>query len=106
MDNVYIPCFVIQIVILCFTDLKELVAKETSNIPHLALVVDSNQPIQLYVIVERILLDYTTDVATGICGLIAAYFAFNITYPGALRPILIFLQHVMLGIVTNNLYPL
>ena len=54
---------------------------------------------------QIILLDYTTDVATGICRLIAAYFAFNIAYPGALRPILIFLQHVMLGIVDKQSVP-
>ena len=40
--------------------------------PYLAIIIDSGLPIQIHLIVERIILDSTTSVVKGMCGLIAA----------------------------------
>ena len=40
--------------------------------PYLAIIIDSGLPIQIHLIVERIILDSITSVVKGMCGLIAA----------------------------------
>ena len=39
------------------SDLKESISRESSNIPYLAIIIDSGLPIQMHLIAERIILD-------------------------------------------------
>ena len=87
------------------SDLKESISREPSNIPYLAIIIDSGLLIQMHLIAERIILDSTTSVVKGMCGLIAAYFAFNIIYPPSLCPMLIFIQHILMGVVDKQQVP-
>ncbi len=62
------------------------------------MIIDGGVPIEVHLIVERIILDKTINVVNAICGLVAAYFTFNMVYPSSVRPILIFIQHILMGI--------
>ena len=53
---------------------------------------------QFFLVVERIVVSKTSDFFKALWGLTAAYFAFNIQYPKPLTNILVFTQHLLLGI--------
>lgn len=70
------------------------VSKHQSNMPYIALVLGDSD-IQMYPVVERIILDKAVSFFMVVQALLASYFVFNIEYPRCVRPVLIFIQFEM-----------
>ena len=78
-----------------------------NNFPYVAVSV-GDISCEFLVICERIPLIKSSEQAnfvTIVNCLIAAYFTFNIEYPASLKSILIFTQHVLLGIIDEQPVP-
>ena len=84
-------------------NLDETAMTVTDNHPYLGVVV-GDASIEAYLVVERHVLD-KVDASSCLVGLIAAYFAFNMTYPKSLYAVLIFIQHFLLNIRDKQTVP-
>ena len=71
-------------------DLEELAKRHNSG------------TIQFFLVVESIVFTKTSDFFDALWGLIALYFTFNIQHPKALTNVLVFTQHLLLGIKNNS----
>ena len=48
--------------------------------------------VQLFPVAERVILDEADDFFGALQAMVSAYFVFNMQYPKAVRPVLIYLQ--------------
>lgn len=85
-------------------NLDERAMSLSENHPYLGVVIGGTS-LQVYVIVERTVLE-TVEVSSALSGLIATYFSFNMSYPKGLYPLLIFIQHFLLGIKDKQVTPI
>ncbi len=85
-------------------DLDEQVMAVKENHPYIIAAVIDSSSIQLFVVAEKCVLGHTEHVANILIGLIGAYFAFNIVYPEAIYPVLIFIQRYNNNNNNNNIY--
>ena len=77
-------------------DLDTAAMKLSENHPYLGVVLGGTS-LELYLIVERRILE-AVDTTSLFTALIGSYFAFNMSYPKSLYPLLIFIQHFLLVI--------
>ena len=77
-------------------NLDEAAMALSENHPYLAIVL-SGTSLQVFVIVKRCVLE-AVMASSALSALIGVYFAFNMTYTKPLYPLLIFIQHFLLGI--------
>lgn len=85
-------------------NLDESAMAVSENHPYLGIVLGGTS-LQVFVIVERCVLEAVVS-SSALSGLIAAYFAFNMTYTKPLYPLLIFIQHFLLGIRDEQPIPI
>ena len=76
----------------------------SENYPYLDIVLGGTS-LQVFVIVERCVLEAVV-ASSALYALIAAYFAFNMTYTKPLYPLLIFIQHFLLGVQDKQPIPI
>ena len=58
-----------------------------------------------YLVAERIVMMHCQSLFEALQGLVASYFMANIEYPRPLTALLIFIQHIVLGIKDSQLMP-
>ena len=75
--------------------------KIKQNEPYIAKIQDD----QYFIIVERKIVLESTEFLDAVINMICGYFAFDISYPTSLYPILIFIQRYILGIKDNQPIP-
>ena len=83
-------------------NLDSEIAKIDKGTPYL-IMLTSEEGQQFFVVVERSLI--AEIVTTAVLNLIATYFVFDIVYPQPLYAVLIFIQHIVLGIVDKQKPP-
>lgn len=66
------------------------------------IVLKHSEGRQYYIVVEKDILLESDGIEESILDLISAYFAFDISYPKKLYPVLLFIQHIMLNIVDRE----
>jgi len=71
------------------------------NEPYIAKFQDD----QYFVVIEREIVIESTRFLDAVVNMICGYFAFDISYPTSLYPILIFIQRYILGIRDNQAIP-
>ena len=85
-------------------NLDSEIAKIDKGTPYL-IMLTSEEGQQFFVVVERALIAESGNVTTAVLNLIASYFVFDIVYPQPLYAVLIFIQHIVLGIVDKQKPP-
>ena len=85
-------------------NLDEAAVAVSENHPYLGLVLGGTS-LEVYLVIERCVLE-AVGASSSFTGLIAAYFAFNMTYPKALYAVLIFIQHFLLIIQDKQPLPI
>jgi len=75
--------------------------KIKQNEPYIAKIQDD----QYFIIIERKIVLESTECLDAVSSMICGYFAFDISYPKSLYPILIFIQRYVLGIKDNQPIP-
>ena len=85
-------------------DIDEFVAANNIQHPHI-VATESDENVEYDIFIESECLVTVNSVADVLANLICSYFAFNIAYPKTLYPILIFLQHFVLGIKDSQKIP-
>ena len=86
------------------TNLAEEVEKLSLNFPYIAVVV-GDSTVNYYLVAERIILTDCRSLFEALKGLVATYFVANMMYPKALNALLIFVQHIVLGIKDAQTVP-
>ena len=71
------------------------------NEPYIAKIQDD----QYFIIIEREIVLECTQFLDAVVNMICGYFAFDISYPTSLYPVLIFIQRYVLGIKDNQPIP-
>ena len=66
---------------------------------------ESDDTAEFMVYVESELLVSTNTLADALVDLMCAYFVFDIVYPKALYPLMLFLQHTLIGIKDSQKLP-
>ena len=84
-------------------NLDEAAMALSENHPYVGLVMGGDT-LEAYMVVERHVLE-RVESSSILTGLIAAYFAFNMTYPKALYAVLICIQHFFLDIRDKQIIP-
>lgn len=69
------------------------------------VVVQHDDSIQFYIVVEKQVLLESDSIKDSIIDLISVYFTFDIAYPKLLYPVCLFLQHHVLDIVDKQRVP-
>ena len=77
------------------SDLDNEVISIDSNHPYIGLVTASSS-VQVFLVVEREVLQSLHSDSTVFLEMISMYFTFNMVYPRPLYPVLIFVQHFVL----------
>ena len=85
-------------------DLDKEVMELPKKHPYLAVVM-GGPCVEVFLIVERNVLESLKRISSIIIILIAGYFTFNMSYPKSLYPTLIFLQHFVLEIKDKQVIP-
>ena len=85
-------------------DIENQASSFHNNFPYVAVSV-GDISCEFLVICERIPLIKSSNLVTIVNCLIATYFTFNIEYPASLKSIMIFTQHVLLGITDEQPVP-
>ena len=78
-------------------DINEFVTANNVQQPHI-VATESDENVEYHIYIESECLVTVNCVADVLADLICAYFVFNIACPNSLYPILIFLQHFVLGV--------
>ena len=74
------------------------------NHPYLGLALGGTS-LHFFLIAERCILD-EVEASSVFVGLIATYFTFNMAYPKAVYPVLLFVQHFLLCINDKQAVPI
>ena len=83
----------------------EIAAKQLAqNEPYIGIVV-SDASLEYIIVAERIPIAHTKYILSAMVSIIAASFSFNVEYPQGLKPLLIFVQHFILGIKDSQAVP-
>ena len=87
-----------------FQDTADLEEEAVHNYPFIFRT-ESAEQCQYHIMVERELLIISDDLVGAVIDLFSAYYVFNIAYPKPLYPVLVFLQHYILGIKDSQRIP-
>ena len=85
-------------------NLDEAVMNLRENHPYLGVVMGGTS-LQAHLIVERRVLE-EVEASSVFTALIGAYFAFNMSYPKPIYPILIFVQHFFISVKDKQQIPI
>ena len=101
----------VQIVILILTyplhiqasaDLKSEVEEIDVSSPYIIVTHTDDDSRQYFVVVEKMILVESSNMAAALQDVMSVYFTFNIAYPRPLYPVLLFLQHHVFEIKDNQ----
>ncbi len=80
--------------------------EEAQKLPHkypYIMMVIGDSSVQFFVIAERAVVCQSDDFLESLLDLISVYFVYNIVYPKPMYPVLLFIQHYVMGIKDSQL---
>ena len=97
--GVICPIHVHQILMIPFhmMTFEQDISQTHLNHPYIAIVHDGEST-QIFLVVERIAMTSCTTFMEAKCGIVVAYFVFDIAYPKSLETLLLFIQHLVMGV--------
>lgn len=78
-----------------------MIAQVAVNNPYITVIFSRND-VEFYLVAERCIISELSNIYKAVFCLIAIFFVFNMSYPSPMKHVLIFIQHMILGLVDKE----